>query len=205
MSNEKCEKGWRVIISVVIMVALVASIFVHFDCHLGEPDNNQKMQIINKINQQYLQVKKDIINSYNNNIKQALNDKQKVSVSDFISESGNLIDYNKKIFNAMTNNKNDQISENYKNFHVKKLLDFQHELVEKIQKINNSPKISFNNVKMDLNVTNENNILKHDWQTQIVEPWRKSNRATGDLILVFIRCVLAFIAVAVLPCKTKKE
>lgn len=75
----------------------------------------------------------------------------------------------------MTNNKNDQISENYKNFHVKKLLDFQHELVEKIQKINNSPKISFNNVKMDLNVTNENNILKHDWQTQIVEPWRKSN------------------------------
>lgn len=30
MSNEKCEKGWRVVISVVIMVALVASIFVHF-------------------------------------------------------------------------------------------------------------------------------------------------------------------------------
>lgn len=58
---------------------------------------------------------------------------------------------------------------------------------------------------MDLNVTNENNILKHDWQTQVVEPWRKSNRATEELILVFIRCVLAFIFVVVLPCKTKKE
>lgn len=199
MSNEKCERDWATIILVVSVIALVASIFVHFDCHLGEPDNTQKMQIINKINQQYLQVKKDIINSYNNNIKQALNNKQKVSVADFISESGNLIDYNKKIFNSMTNNKNDQISENYKNFHVKKLLDFQHELVEKIQKINNSPKISFNNVKMDLNVTNENNILKHDEQTQVISRWRESSRAAGELILVIIRCVLAAIAVLALP------
>lgn len=196
---KKCERDWATIILVVTMIAFVASIFVHFDCHLGEPDYNTKMQIINKINQQYLQVKKDIINSYNNNVKQALNNKQKVSIANFISESRILIDYNKKIFNTIANNKNDQISENYKNFRVKKLLDFQHELVEKIQKINNSPKISFNNVQMDLNVANENNILKHDEQTQVVPYWRKSSWAAGELILVVIRFVLAVIAMLVLP------
>lgn len=204
MGNKQREKDWGTIILVIAMTALFLTLFVRFD--FPEPDYSTPKQIANRINHQYLQVKKDIVDSYNNIVKQALDNKQQVSVADFISKSEQLVDYNKKVFDTITNsvesNKNAKYSiyKDYKSFHVKKLLDFQQKLVEKIQKINNSPQISLNNVKIGLN-PNENNILKRDVQTQIVDRLREGNRKQGEFIIVIIRFVLGFIALVAIMLK----
>lgn len=160
-----------------------------------------------KIDNQYLQVKNDIISLYNRGLKQAITQNQPVDKYDFISKTKSLIDFNIRPFNKIVDNiptsplvHNSDVVIAYKDLRIDNLKDFQLKLAAKIQKVNNiinNNQVDFDQVKLE-QANEQNNNLKQDRKENIVKTYamrdiKKTNTALLLAVFLIFYSIIAFL------------
>ena len=160
-----------------------------------------------KVDNQYLQVKNDIISLYNRELKQGITQNQQVDKYDFISKTKSLIDSNIRTFNNIVDNvpttplinKSDIITD-YKDLRIDNLKDFQLKLVAKIQEVNNiinNNQVDFDRVKLE-QANEQNNHLKQDREENIVKPCAMRGIKITNIAILLVIFVMVYGVIAVL-------
>lgn len=161
-----------------------------------------------KVDNQYLQVKNDIISLYNRELKQEITQNQQVDKYDFISKTKSLIDSNIRTFNNIIDNvptsplinKSDIITD-YKDLRIDNLKDFQLKLVAKIQEvnniINNKRVVVFEQVKLE-QASEQNNHLKQDREENIVKPCAMRGIKIVNIAILLVIFMMVYGVIVVL-------
>lgn len=160
-----------------------------------------------KVDNQYLQVKNDIISLYNRELKQGITQNQQVDKYDFISKTKSLIDFNVRTFNNIVDNvptsplinKSDIITD-YKDLRIDNLKDFQLKLAAKIQEANNiinNNQVDFDRVKLE-QANEQNNHLKQDREENIVKPCAMRGIKTTNIAILLVIFLMVYGVIAVL-------
>lgn len=203
----------NITIFIVVALSLISTGFTAFfagnifNLPIHAERYNIEISYATKIDNQYLQVKNDIISLYNRELKQGITQNQQVDKYDFISKTKSLIDFNVRTFNNIVDNvptsplinKSDIITD-YKDLKIDNLKDFQLKLAAKIQEVNNiinNNQVDFDRVKLE-QANEQNNHLKQDREENIVKPCAMRGIKTTNIAILLVIFLMVYGVIAVL-------
>lgn len=204
----------NIMIFIVIALSLISAGFTAFfagnifNLPIYVERYDTEISYATKVDNQYLQVKNDIISLYNRELKQGITQNQQVDKYDFISKTKSLIDFNARTFNNIVDNvptsplinKSDIIID-YKDLRIDNLKDFQLKLVAKIQEvnniINNRRVVVFDQVKLE-QANEQSNHLKHDREENIVKPCAMRSIKITNIAILLVIFLMVYGVIAVL-------
>ena len=203
----------RTIFGIVVALTFISSVSTAlvagniFNLPIYPDRYRTEISYATKIDNQYLQVKNDIISLYNRELKQGITQNQPVDKYDFISKTKSLIDFNIRPFNNIVDNiptspliHNSDVVIAYKDLRIDNLKDFQLKLAAKIQKVNNiinDNQVVFDQVKLE-QANEQNNNLKQDRKENIVKICamrgiKKTNTALLLAVFLIFYSIIAFL------------
>ena len=206
----------RTIFGIVVALAFISSVSTAlvagniFNLPISTDRYSTEISYATKIDNQYLQVKNDIISLYNRGLKQAITQSQPVDKYDFIIKTKSLIDFNIRPFNNIVDNiptspltNNSDVVIAYKDLRIDNLKDFQLKLAAKIQKVNNiinNKQVVFDQVKLG-QANEQNNNIKQDRGENIVKTcaMRNIKKTNIALLLVIFLIFYSIIAFLIFP------
>lgn len=203
----------RTIFGIVVALTFISSVSTAlvagniFNLPIYPDRYRTEISYATKIDNQYLQVKNDIISLYNRELKQAITQNQPVDKYDFISKTKSLIDFNIRPFNNIVDNiptspliHNSDVVIAYKDLRIDNLKDFQLKLAAKIQKVNNiinNNQVDFDQVKLE-QANEQNNNLKQDREENIVKTCAMRNIKKTNIALLLAVFMLFYSIIAFL-------
>lgn len=206
----------RTIFGIVVALTFISSVSTAlvagniFNLPIYPDRYRTEISYATKIDNQYLQVKNDIISLYNRELKQGITQNQPVDKYDFISKTKSLIDFNIRPFNNIVDNiptspliHNSDVVIAYKDLRIDNLKDFQLKLAAKIQKVNNiinDNQVVFDQVKLE-QANEQNNNLKQDRKENIVKTCAMRNiKKTNTVLLLAVFLIFySIIAFLIFP------
>lgn len=204
----------NIMIFIVIALSLISAGLIGlfagniFNLPIYTERYNTEISYATEIDNQYLQVKNDIISLYNKELKQGITKKsQQVDKYDFISKTKSLIDFNIRTFNNIVDNvptsplinKSDIVID-YKDLRIDNLKDFQLTLVAKIQETNNiinNNQVDFDRVKLE-QANEQNNHLKQDRKENIVKPCAMRDMKLANIAILLVIFLMVYGVIVVL-------